>query len=79
MKKSKDTGSVALQPDDDDMLPEYDFSNGVRGKFHLRVTKPITIMLMTDEESSAYHARNKSKPVRCATTIPAKNAKRKSR
>ncbi len=42
-----------LKIEDDDMLPEYDFSKGVRGKYaerlaRLKQTKAITVVLEPD-------------------------------
>jgi hypothetical protein len=32
---------MSLKPDDDDMLPEYDFSGAVRGKYYMRYQQGI--------------------------------------
>ena len=38
--------------DDDDMLPEYDFSKGVRGKYAARIGKPYSITVHAEDGTS---------------------------
>lgn len=38
-----------VELDDDDMLPEYDFSQGIRGKHAHRVGKPYTVTIRNQD------------------------------
>lgn len=49
--------SKARQPDDDDLLPEYDFASmegGVRGKYVTRLRKGSNLVLLEPEVAAAF-------------------------
>lgn len=40
--------------DDDEMLPEYDFSNGVRGKYYERYQEGTNVVLLEPDLARAF-------------------------
>jgi hypothetical protein len=46
--------SSVTQPDDE-MLPEYDFSGGVRGKYAERYARSVNIVLLDPDVAEVFH------------------------
>ena len=79
MKTKTNKQTRKMTPDSDGLLPEYDFSRAVRNPFAGRITKPITVMFLTDEESRARVALLKKKKPASAANGRARTPKRRSR
>jgi hypothetical protein len=54
MKKNKGRPPVKGDPDRDTMLPEYDFSKGVRGATHLRCRAGTNVILLDPDVAKAF-------------------------
>jgi hypothetical protein len=42
------------EPEDDDLLPEYDFSNAVRGKYYQRYQQGTNVVLLDPDVAQAF-------------------------
>ena len=42
------------EPEDDDLLPEYDFSNAVRGKYYERYQQGTNVVLLDADVAQAF-------------------------
>lgn len=54
MNKELDNNLTAIECDDNEMLREYDFSGGVRGKYADRYTQENNIILLDPDVSLAF-------------------------
>ena len=45
---------MSQEPDDDDMLPEYDFSGAVRGKYYERYRQGTNVVLLEPDVAQAF-------------------------
>jgi hypothetical protein len=45
---------VSQEPEDDDMLPEYDFSGAVRGKYYERYRQGTNVVLLEPDVAQAF-------------------------
>lgn len=52
MKKAPN--KVAEQPADDDLLPEYDFSGGERGKYAKRMAKGSNVVVLDPDVAALF-------------------------
>ncbi len=48
---------MSQEPEDDkgEMLPEYDFSGGVRGKYYERYKQGTSIVLLDEDVAKVFH------------------------
>jgi len=45
---------MSQEPEDDDMLPEYDFSGAVRGKYYERYRQGTNVVLLEPDVAQAF-------------------------
>lgn len=45
---------MSQEPEDDDMLPEYDFSGAVRGKYYERYRQGTNVVLLEPDVARAF-------------------------
>ena len=45
---------MSQEPEDDDLLPEYDFSGAVRGKYYERYRQGTNIVLLEPDVAQAF-------------------------
>jgi hypothetical protein len=45
---------VSQKPEDDDLLPEYDFSRAVRGKYYERYRQGTNVVLLEPDVAQAF-------------------------
>jgi len=45
---------VSQEPEDDDMLPEYDFSGAVRGKYYEHYQQGTNVVLLEPDVAQAF-------------------------
>lgn len=45
---------MSQEPEDDDLLPEYDFSSGVRGKYYERYQQGTNVVLLDPDVAEAF-------------------------
>jgi len=53
-RKSERTMSLPIQPSDEDMRPEYDFSHGIRGKHHKAYQAGTNVVLLEPDIAAAF-------------------------
>ena len=54
MKNPTPEGNVETDFDDDDMLAEYDFSGGIRGKYFRRAIEGTSVVILDDDVAAAF-------------------------
>jgi hypothetical protein len=45
---------MSQEPEDDDLLPEYDFTGGVRGKYYERYKQGTNVVLLDPDVAEAF-------------------------
>ena len=53
-RKSERTMSLPIQPSDEDMRPEYDFSHGIRGKHHKAYQAGTNVVFLEPDIAAAF-------------------------
>ena len=54
MKKSPNKGAVAIKPDADEILPEYDFSRSSRNKYASRYAAGSAVVVLAPDVAAAF-------------------------
>jgi hypothetical protein len=77
--KRRNVKKAKTPPADDDLLPEYDFSGAVRGKYHERFRQSTNVVVLDPDVSEAFpNADSVNAALRTLATVARRSVARRA-